>query len=192
MKALKEKQIVITGFGGQGIIMAGDILGKAAVLYDHKCATMTQNYGPEARGGACSSQVIISSEEILYPCVENPEILVCMSQDAYSKNIKTLRPGGTLIWDTDLVHTRKIDIKCKTYNVPATRFAEQLGTRMMANIVMLGFLSAVEYLVHVDSLRKAVLDSVPPATKDNNLNAFNTGREYGHSAVEGQVKPQPE
>jgi 2-oxoglutarate ferredoxin oxidoreductase subunit gamma len=190
MKALKEKQIVITGFGGQGIVMAGDILGKAAALYDHKNATMTQNYGPEARGGACSSQVIISSEEILYPCVENPEILVCMSQDAYSKNIKTLRSGGTLIWDTDLVHTRKLDINCKTFNIPATRFAEQLGTRMMANIVMLGFLSAVEPLVHAESLKKAVLDSVPQATKDNNLKAFNTGREYGNSVIEGLVKPE--
>ena len=188
MKTLKERHIIITGFGGQGIVMAGDILGKAASIFDHKHATMTQNYGPEARGGACSSQVIISHEEILFPCVENPEILVCMSQAAYSKNIKTLRSGGTLIWDTDLVHTRKIDISCKTYNIPATRFAEELGTKMMANIVMLGFLSAVEHLVHADALKKAILDSVPQSTKDNNINAFNTGREYGNSIIKSSAE----
>lgn len=189
MKTLKERHIIITGFGGQGIVMAGDILGKAASIFDHKHATMTQNYGPEARGGACSSQVIISHEEILFPCIENPEILVCMSQAAYSKNIKTLRSGGTLIWDTDLVHhTRKTDISCKTYNIPATRFAEELGTKMMANIVMLGFLSAVEHLVHADALKKAILDSVPQSTKDNNINAFNTGREYGNSIIKSSAE----
>lgn len=185
-----ERHILITGFGGQGIVMAGDILGKAATLYDHKHATMTQNYGPEARGGACSSQVIISGEEILFPCVEEPEILVCMSQEAYTKNIKSLKPEGTLIWDTDLVHTRKTDAALKTFNIPATRFAEQLGTKMMANIVMLGFLSAVEPLVHAEALKKAVLESVPAATKDNNLRAFNKGREYGHSVVKEAVKPE--
>ncbi len=191
MPGKRERHILISGFGGQGIVMAGDILGKAATLYDHKHATMTQNYGPEARGGACSSQVIISSEEILFPSVEEPEILVCMSQEAYTKNIKSLRPEGTLIWDTDLVHTRKTDTAFKTFNIPATRFAEELGTKMMANIVMLGFLSAVEPLVHAEALKKATLESVPAATRDNNLRAFNKGREYGHSILKGLVKPEP-
>ena len=187
MTTHRERQVLITGFGGQGIVLAGDILGKAAALFDHKHATMTQNYGPEARGGACSSQVIIGPEEILFPCIEQPEILVCMSQEAYTKNIKTLRPEGTLIWDTDLVHTRKSENDFKLYNIPATRFAEQLGTKLMANIVMLGFLSAVENLVHADALRKAILDSVPAATKENNINAFNMGREYGNSIIKGLV-----
>jgi 2-oxoglutarate ferredoxin oxidoreductase subunit gamma len=187
----REKHIVFTGFGGQGIVLAGDILGKAATLYDHKHATMTQNYGPEARGGACSSQVIISGEEILFPCVEEPEILVCMSQEAYTKSIKSLRPDGTLIWDTDLVHTRKTDLPGKIFHIPATRFAEQLGTKMMANIVMLGFFSAVEPIVHAEALKKAVLDSVPGSTKDNNTHAFNKGREYGQAIIKGTVKPEP-
>ena len=181
MKTQKERHILITGFGGQGIVMAGDILGKAAAIFDHKHATMTQNYGPEARGGACSSQVIIGPEEILFPCIEQPEILICMSQEAYTKNIKTLRPDGTLIWDTDLVHTKKGENNFKLHNIPATRFAEQLGTKMMANIVMLGFLCAVENLVHVDALKKSILDSVPASTKDKNIDAFNMGREYGNS-----------
>lgn len=190
MKTLKERHVLITGFGGQGIVLAGDILGKAASLYDQKHATMTQNYGPEARGGACSSQVIISPEEILFPCVESPEILVCMSQEAYAKNIKSIRPGGTLIWDMDLVHTRKTDISGNTYSIPATRFAEKLGNKMMANIVMLGFISAVEHLVHADALKKAILDSVPQAMREKNIEAFNMGREYGNSIIKGLVKPE--
>ncbi len=186
----REKHILITGFGGQGIVMAGDILGKAATLFDAKHATMAQNYGPEARGGACSSQVIISGEEILFPCVEEPDILVCMSQEAYTKNVKSLKPEGTLIWDTDLVHTKKTDMHYKTFHVPATRFAEELGGKMMANIVMLGFVSAVEPLVHADALKKSVLDSVPPATKDQNLRAFTKGREYGQSIIKGTIKQE--
>lgn len=187
----RERHILITGFGGQGIVLTGDILGKAATLYDHKHATMTQNYGPEARGGACSSQVIISGAEILFPCVENPEILICMSQEAYLKNVKSLRAEGTLIWDTDLVHTRKSDMQFKTFHIPATRFAEALGTKMMANIVMLGFLSAVEPLIHAEAIRKAVLISVPPSTQDNNLRAFHRGREYGTSVLKGLVSSEP-
>jgi len=187
----RERHLLISGFGGQGIVLAGDILGKAATLYDHKHATMTQNYGPEARGGACSSQAIISGEEVLFPCVEEPEILVCMSQEAYTKNIKSLRPDGTFIWDTDLVHTRKTDMHFKTFHIPATRMAEELGNKMMANIVMLGFLSAIEPVVHAEAIRKAVMDSVPASTKDNNIRAFNTGREYGTSITKGLVKPEP-
>ena len=88
-----EKEVLITGFGGQGIVMTGSILGKAATLYDGKHATMTQAYGPEARGGSCSSQVVIDVEEILYPYAERPHVLICMSQEGYAKNVKALRPG---------------------------------------------------------------------------------------------------
>jgi 2-oxoglutarate ferredoxin oxidoreductase subunit gamma len=185
-----ERHVFITGFGGQGIVMAGDILGKAATLYDEKHATMTQNYGPEARGGSCSSQVIISPEEILFPCVENPEVLVCMSQEGYAKNIESLRPGGTLIWETNLVRTRKANPGWKTYHIPATRFAEELGNKMMANIVMLGFLAAVENLVTVEALRKAVLSSVPSATRESNGQAFDRGYEYGEAILKGRAKKE--
>lgn len=190
MVAKQERHVLITGFGGQGIVMAGDILGKAATLYERKHATMTQNYGPEARGGACSSQVIISSEEILFPCFEEPEVLICLSQEAYTKNIKNLCAGGTLIWETDLVRPRKADSGYKIYNIPATRFARELGSNMMANIVMLGFFAAVENIVDGDALRKAVLDSVPPATRDNNAQAYDRGREYGEAILKGRAKQE--
>jgi 2-oxoglutarate ferredoxin oxidoreductase subunit gamma len=188
MKTGSERQVFITGFGGQGIVMAGDILGKAATLYDGKHATMMQTYGPEARGGSCSSQVIISGSEILYPSIREPEVLVCMSQEGYTKNVKNLRRGGTLIWDSDLVKSRKSAAGLTTYNIPATRFAEELGNAMMANIVMLGFLAAVENVVSAGALREAVADSVPPATKENNLKAFDRGREYGEAILKGRAK----
>jgi 2-oxoglutarate ferredoxin oxidoreductase subunit gamma len=189
MTASPERQVFITGFGGQGIVMAGDILGKAATLYDHRHATMMQTYGPEARGGSCSSQVIISDREILFPSIREPEVLICMSQEGYTKNVKNLRRGGTLIWDTDLVKSRKT-VGLTTYNIPATRFAEELGNAMMANIVMLGFLAAVQNVVSSGALREAVADSVPPATKENNLRAFDRGREYGEAILKGRAKQQ--
>lgn len=188
MKTGSERQVFITGFGGQGIVMAGDILGKAATLYDRRHATMMQTYGPEARGGSCSSQVIISDREILYPCIGEPEVLICMSQEGYTKYVKTLRRRGTLIWDTDLVKSRKSAAGLTTFNIPATRFAEELGNTMMANIVMLGFLAAVQNVVSAGALRDAVADSVPPATKENNIRAFDRGREYGEAILKGRAK----
>jgi len=188
MTASPERQVFITGFGGQGIVMAGDILGKAATLYDRRHATMMQTYGPEARGGSCSSQVIISDREILFPCIGEPEVLICMSQEGYTKYVRTLRRRGTLIWDTDLVKSRKSAAGLTTFNIPATRFAEELGNTMMANIVMLGFLAAVQNVVSAGALRDAVADSVPPATKENNIRAFDRGREYGEAILKGRAK----
>jgi len=188
MTASPERQVFITGFGGQGIVMAGDILGKAATLHDRRHATMMQTYGPEARGGSCSSQVIISDREILFPCIGEPEVLICMSQEGYTKYVRTLRRRGTLIWDTDLVKSRKSAAGLTTFNIPATRFAEELGNTMMANIVMLGFLAAVQNVVSAGALRDAVADSVPPATKENNIRAFDRGREHGEAILKGRAK----
>ena len=183
-----ERHVVITGFGGQGIIMAGDVLGTAATLYDNNFASMTQAYGPEARGGACSAQVIVNEEEILFPYVKEPHVLICLSQEGYSKNVGTLRKGGILIWDTDLVQTKKIDPSFSTYHIPSTRFAEEMGNKMMANIVMLGFFSAVYDLISVKALRKAVLTSVPEPTREINAQAFERGREYGEAILKSRAK----
>ncbi|HUT55141.1 MAG TPA: 2-oxoacid:acceptor oxidoreductase family protein [bacterium] len=183
-----EREILITGFGGQGIVLAGNIMGAAATLHDLKHATMTQSYGPEARGGSCSSQVVISDHEILFPYVEHPQVLICMSQEGFTKNIASLMPGGTLIWDTDLVKTAELDPGWTAYNVPATRFAEELGNKMMANIVMLGLFSAVCNAVSADSLRQAVIESVPPKTREKNGQAFDRGREYGEEILKSRAK----
>jgi len=183
-----ETHVLITGFGGQGIIMAGDILGRAATLYDRKFATMTQAYGPEARGSACSAQVIISKEEILFPYVKEPQVLICLSQEGYSRNVRNLNSRGILIWDTDLVQTKKPDLSWKTYHIPATRFAEELGNKMMANIVMLGFLAAVYDLVSIQAMREAVLASVPEPTRETNTQAFERGLEYGKAILKSRAK----
>ncbi len=190
MGGTKEIHLLVSGFGGQGIIMAGDIVGKAAVLHDNKFATMTQAYGPEARGGACSAQVIVSSEEILFPCVADPEILICMSQESYTKNIGSLRSGGTLLCDTDLVKPDAIVTGIAAYNIPATRFAEELGNKMMANIVMLGFLTAIAKLVGETAMKDAVASSVPAATRDVNLRAFARGCEYGRAILKSRAKQE--
>jgi 2-oxoglutarate ferredoxin oxidoreductase subunit gamma len=182
-----EKEILITGFGGQGVVLAGNILGKAAAIYDGKHATLTQSYGPEARGGACSAQVMISDEEILFPCVEQPQVIVCMSQEGYTKNVGMLVSGGLLVWDSDLVKTSEHDPSWVTYHIPATRFAGELGNEMMANIIILGFLSAVSDLVTVGALRDAVLSSVPPKTKEKNASAFDRGREYGEAILKSRA-----
>jgi len=184
----QERHVIITGFGGQGIILAGDILGRAATIYDHKFATMTQSYGPEARGSACSAQVIISKKEILFPYVREPQVLICLSQEGYSKNVGCLRRGGVLIWDADLVQTKNLDPTLTTYNMPATRLAEELGNRMMANIVMLGFLAEVHHLVSVQAMRKAVLSSVPEPTRELNAQAFERGRQYGEAVLKSKAK----
>lgn len=186
--AKQEKHVLITGFGGQGIIMAGDIMGKAATLYDGKHATMTQAYGPEARGGACSAQVIVSEEAILFPYIKETQVLLCLSQEGYGKNVGTLGRDGILIWDADLVRTKKPDPGWTTYQLPATRIAEELGNQMMANIVMLGFLTAVCPLVSVQAMRQAVMSSVPEQTKAMNEHAFERGREYGESILKSRAK----
>ena len=183
-----EKEVLISGFGGQGIVLAGNILGKAAAIHDQRHATLTQSYGPAARGGSCSAQVVISDEEILFPYVENPQVMVCMSQEGYTKNVDVLISSGILIWDSDLVKTDDLDSNWTTYHIPATRFAEELGNTMMANIVMLGFLSAVTDLVSVEALRQAVLSSVPPHTKEKNEKAFERGHEYGKAILKSLAK----
>jgi 2-oxoglutarate ferredoxin oxidoreductase subunit gamma len=184
----KEMHILITGFGGQGVIMAGDVLGTAATIYDGKFATMTQAYGPEARGGACSAQIIISDEEVLFPYVKEPHVLICLSQEGYTKNIGSLRNGGMLILDSDLVRAKDISPDVTAYTIPATRFAEELGNKMMANIIMLGFLAAISDMISAEALRKAVLTSVPAPTREINARAFERGRDYGKAALKSRAK----
>jgi 2-oxoglutarate ferredoxin oxidoreductase subunit gamma len=176
---MASTEIKISGLGGQGVILAGIIIGKAAALYDNKDATMTQAFGPEARGSACSAQLVISEEPILYPYVTRPNTLVTMSQDAFNKFSPELDPNGVLLVEEELVKTHDLPDTVKVFAIPATRIAEELGRRMVLNIVMVGFFSAVTKLVGVDAMRKAVEVSVPKGTEQLNLKAFERGYEYG-------------
>jgi len=184
-RALKE--ILISGFGGQGVVLAGQILGKAASLGDHKECTLTQSYGPEARGGACSAQVIIAEATIHYPYVRRPDILVCLSQGGYDKYGSQLKEDGTLLVDGDLVRSADLSAP-NSFAIPSTRMAEELGRRMMANIVMLGFLTAITEAVTVDAMRTAVTRSVPKGTEELNLTAFNKGHDFGLATLKGRRK----
>jgi 2-oxoglutarate ferredoxin oxidoreductase subunit gamma len=177
-------EIRIAGFGGQGVILSAIVIGKAASILDDGFATMTQSFGPEARGGACSAQVIIDSKPVLYPYVTNPDVLIVMSQEAYTKFAPELKPGGTLIVEQDLVKISGLSSAGKVYSAPATRIAEELGKRMVLNIVMVGFTAAVTNLIDRDALRKAVGDSVPPSFRDLNLKAFDRGYDYGMEALQ--------
>ena len=176
-------EIRIAGFGGQGVILSAIVLGKAASIYQNGFATMTQNFGPEARGGACSAQLVLSDTPVLYPYITRPDILVVMSQEAYSRFVPELKDGGTLIVEQDLVRVDDLKGDIKVYSVPATRMAEELGKRMVLNSVMVGFFTAVTARLEPDAVRKAVADSVPASFRDLNLKAFEKGFEYGKSAV---------
>jgi 2-oxoglutarate ferredoxin oxidoreductase subunit gamma len=173
-------EIRIAGFGGQGVILAATVIGKAASIFEGAYATMTQSFGPEARGGSSSAQVILSGDPILYPYVAQPDVLVVMSQAAYTRFAPQLKPGGTLIIEQDLVRLDNTPHgAARIYGVPATRLAEELGRKMVLNVVMVGFFGAITKVLEAESLRQAVKDSVPPAFQQLNLQAFEKGWEYG-------------
>jgi 2-oxoglutarate ferredoxin oxidoreductase subunit gamma len=172
-------EIRIAGFGGQGVILAAAVIGKAAAIFQDGHATMTQSFGPEARGGSSSAQVILSTDPILYPYITRPDVLVVMSQEAYARFAPELKPGGVLIAEQDLVTVDRLPNGVRAFGVPATRLAEELGRKVVLNIVMVGFFGAVTNLLDPEALRQAVSDSVPPAMQKLNLQAFDKGFEYG-------------
>ncbi|MFH2060204.1 MAG: 2-oxoacid:acceptor oxidoreductase family protein [Pseudomonadota bacterium] len=179
-----KQEIIVTGFGGQGIVLAGRILGMAAALKDNRESTLVQSYGPESRGGACCAQVVISDTIIQYPYILTPDILICMSHTAYEKYRKSLKPGGYLLTDKDLVIPKEEDY----FAIPATRMAEELGRKMMANIIMVGFAASVTQLVSKQAAVYAVLSSVPKGTEEMNTKAFNKGYDYGKSLLKGRAQ----
>lgn len=185
-------EVRFSGYGGQGIVRCGLIIGKALALYDNKCATMTQSFGPEARGSACSAQLVVSEEEILYPYITEPDILTAMSQDAYAKYISDVRAGGTLLVDDDLVERNpKLEGDIHVFSIPATRFAEELGNRIVANLVMIGFVTAVTGLVSPEAVKKALPGLVPNRFLDLNLKAFERGLAYGQEMMTAAQSAEP-
>jgi 2-oxoglutarate ferredoxin oxidoreductase subunit gamma len=173
-----RSELRFTGFGGQGIILAGYITGKAAAIYADLHATLTQNYGPESRGGASSAQLIPSDEPIFYPNITHPDILVAMSQEGYSKYKDELKPGGIMLIDEDLVKVSEAKTGVTIVKVPATRLAEQLGKKMAANIVMLGFMAGQTNVLPRKVMEEAIKTSVPPASIELNMKAFDMGFKY--------------
>ena len=186
---MKTTEIKIGGFGGQGAILMGYVIGKAASIFAGGHATMTQAFGPEARGSACSSQVIVSGERILYPYVSEPEIMILMSQEAYTKFGPEIADKSIMLIEQDLVKPGKPKPGIKMLSVPATRMAEELGRKIVLNIVMLGFFTGTTDLLSYEAMRGAVESSVPEGTEELNLKAFDLGYEYGVEQVGGK-KPK--
>jgi len=172
--ANNKRTVKIAGFGGQGVVLTSIILGRAAIL-DGKHSTQTASYGSESRGGECKSEVVISTDEIDYPLVDKVETLVVMSQPALSKYVEDLIPGGTLLLDPDMIQTKGDRRDIKVMEVPATRTADSLGRRIVANIVMLGALQKQTKIVSENALREAIRENVPPKTVDLNIRAFEEG-----------------
>jgi len=170
-----------SGFGGQGIIRSGIIVGRAVSIYDGGFSTMNQNFGPEARGGACSAQLVVSDSKILYPYVVRADYLVAMSQDGYNKFEPEVKDDGVLIIDEDLVEANS---KKRILSIPSTRIAEELGNRIFANVVMLGFVTAVTEVVSVEAMRKTIPESVPERFVDKNIRAFEKGYEFGQKGMD--------
>jgi 2-oxoglutarate ferredoxin oxidoreductase subunit gamma len=174
-------EIRFAGFGGQGIIKSGIITAAAASIHAGKNAVQTQSYGPESRGGACKSEVVISEEEIDFPKVVEPDILVLMSQHAYIDYVDDIKAGGTVILDPDMIPREKDSKNVKVFHVPATKIAEGLGRKIVANIVMLGAFVAITGVLDENAVREAVKDNIPKGTEELNLAAFQKGYEYGKS-----------
>ena len=176
------KQIVLTGTGGQGLILAGIILAEAAVL-DGKEAIQTQSYGPEARGGASRAEVIISDEAIDYPKVQKADTLLAMSQEAFDKYGSRVGADASLVVDSTFVRELS-ETKAKIVALPITKAAkEELGREMFANIIALGAIVGLTETVSRDSLVAAVLARVPKGTEDKNRKAIDIGFQLAKEAL---------
>ncbi|MBU1170184.1 MAG: 2-oxoacid:acceptor oxidoreductase family protein [Proteobacteria bacterium] len=176
---MERLRLVFSGSGGQGVITAAIILAEAAVLHENLLATQTQTYGPEARGGATRSDVIIADSEIYFPKVIQPNVLVCLTQEAYMKFYDIVRPGGLLITDPrhvtilQTVDSRQIEIPMHA------AVMDNIGDLLVYNICMLGALLALTQVVSIDSVIKVLETRMPPSSLPMNRRAMDLGIALG-------------
>lgn len=174
-------EIRFSGSGGQGLILAGVIFAEAATIYDKINAVQSQSYGPEARGGASKSEVIISDQTIDFPKAQAIDLQLSLTQESCSKYYKDIKADGTLLVDEDFVR----DIPKGTFKViklPIIRTAsEEIGKAFVANIVALGAITAITGKVKIDSVEKAVLSRVPKGTEEMNKKALRAGYDMAKS-----------
>lgn len=174
---MAQTDLAIAGVGGQGSILAGVILGSAAVTGDDKYATQTQAYSSELRGGFAATWVIISDDPVEFPRVTAPDILVAQAQDSINRYGEVLKPDGILIADSDMVHEMPPKVK-HLYTIPATTIARnELKIAVVANMVMLGALCKITEVVSRRALEQAISKSVPRGKEQINLDAFYLGME---------------
>lgn len=170
---MKTTKIRFGGVGGQGMVLAGRLLGKAAALYDSKEAVCTQTYGPEARGGASRADVVIADGPVDYPFVNDADVLVVFFQEAYTRFRSRLREGGMLIVDTGLV--KPFPDEEVVFGIPATKIAEDLGSRLATNVVMLGYMIGKTGVVSRESVEKAIHSTVKARVVGLDMKALDAG-----------------
>lgn len=178
-------EVRITGFGGQGVVLAAYIIGRASIDAGRH-ATMIQSFGPEARGSSCSATLVLSDREILYPYIQRPHLLVTLSADGYEKYRRELREDGALVYELDLV-TPDPAAPQPAFGIPCRRIAESLGRPLVQNIVLVGFVAAATGIVERGTMREAVRLSVPAGTEELNLKAFDAGTDYFYRVVAPQA-----
>ena len=179
--AMARTELRLAGFGGQGVVLAGVLLGTAAVLYDGRHALQTQTYGAAARGGAARSDVIVSDDEIIYPQVNAPDVMVAFTNEALNKYLSELKPNAVLIIDEDLV-TPPEGTSFTIYSIPATKIAtDELKRGIVANMIMLGFLAVLTGVVSTGALEDTIRENVPRGSEELNITAFRKGVERAKS-----------
>ncbi len=169
----KTVEIRLGGVGGQGIALAGNLLCRAAAIYDGKEAVFTQTHGPEARGGASRADVIIGDEPVAYPFVTYPDVLAVLFPEAYEKFRPDLKPGGLLIVEADLVKLHDDDTDA--VQLPATRIANEIGSKLVTNIVLLGYLVGATGVVSRDAIEQAIRGTVNPKFLELDMRALEAG-----------------
>ena len=182
-------ELRIAGLGGQGIVTAGVMIGRSASVFGGKNVTLAQSYGPESRGGASKVDVIVSDEKIDYPKVRKPSLVAVMSQEAYRKNIADLDGNTIVVIDPDMVQEDPSNHIARIYRVPATRIADGLGKRIVANMVMVGAIVGLTNMVDTASVEKAISRYTPRGTEQLNVTAFRSGYEFARKLLQEQTIP---
>jgi len=176
---MERYRMVFTGSGGQGVITATIILAEAAVLYENLNAVQSQSYGAEARGGATRSDVIISDSTIDYPKVIQPNVLVCLTQEAYNKFYQIIRPGGLLVTDSRFVKTQK-KVDAQQRELPMyQKVMDKIGKPIVFNICMLGAVIGIADFISPDSIMKVLENRIPADFLEINRQALDLGMELG-------------
>jgi 2-oxoglutarate ferredoxin oxidoreductase subunit gamma len=183
-------EIRLSGSGGQGLILAGQILAEAAAVYDDKNATQSQSYGPEARGGASRSEVIISDDEIDYPKATHIDLLLALTQEACNKYVTDLKKDGILLVDAAEV-TKLPSRECKIFSAPMAEIAEkEIGRKVVANLVAVGMIVGLSKIVSIAAAEQAIRARVPRGTEEMNLKAFRKGLEVAEKLLYERVQPE--